>query len=321
MSKVSLIPGITGQDGAYLANFLLKKEHQVIGLVRHGQEGNQISGLKHLSIMDKIQIFPCNLCSLDEVKELLISVKPDEIYNLAGESSVGRSFKFPNETLSFNIASVITLLEAIRCNGPEIKFYQASSSEMFGLTERLPITENTAFNPVSPYAVSKASAHWIAKNYRESYDLFISCGILFNHESYLRPRNYFIKNLICEALDVKEGKKKNLVVGNLSLKRDFGFAPSYVEAMYLMLQHHKPDDFLICSGKSLLLQDIADYVCDKIGIDRRCQIQNKELIRPMDIPDIYGNNTKAKNELKWSYELSFFDVIDRLISEERNERI
>jgi len=140
------------------------------------------------------------------------------------------------------------------------------------------------------------------------------------HESYLRSKNYFIKNLICEVLDVKEGKKKNLVIGNLNLKRDFGFTPSCVKAMYLMLQHDKPDDFLICSGKSILLQDIADYVCDKISIDRKCQIQDKGLFRPLDIPDICGDNAKARNELKWSYELSFFSVLDGLISEERNER-
>jgi len=179
MSKVSLITGITGQDGAYLAQFLLKKGHQVIGIVRHGQENNQVFGLKYLSIMDKIQILPCDLCLLNEVKEFLISVKPDEIYNLAEESSVDRSFKLPNETLNFNITSVVTLLEALRCNDPEIKFYQASSSEMFGTINCPPITENTAFSPVSPYAVSKASAHWIAKNYSEFYGLFIAGGILF----------------------------------------------------------------------------------------------------------------------------------------------
>jgi GDPmannose 4,6-dehydratase len=297
MYKISLITGITGQDGAYLARLLLEKGHRVTGIVRHGQEKIPVFGLDYLSIMDKVQILPCDLCSSYEVGELLANVQPDEIYNLAGQSSVSQSYKIPNKTLNYNILSVLTLLEEIRCNVQNIKFYHASSSEMFGIIKQLPIVEDMSFHPVSPYAVSKASAHWIAKNYRESYGLFISCGILFNHESYLRSRNFFIKYLICEALEISLGNKDKLILGNLNLRRDFGFAPSYVEAMYLMLQHKKPDDFLVCSGSSILLQEIADYVCDKIGIDRSCLVQSKELFRPLDIPDIYGDNSKVKNEL------------------------
>ena len=318
MTKTSLITGITGQDGAYLAQLLLGKKHRVVGVVRHSQKGLPVAGLEYLGIAPQVHLLACNLCSAIEVRALLETVRPDEIYNLASQSSVRQSFDKPGQTLTFNTFSVLTLLEAIRDTAPGIRLYQASSSEMFGKIPTLPIREDTAFHPLSPYAVSKASAHWMAKNYRESYGLFVACGILFNHESYLRTRNFFVKKFICEALEVAAGKRQHIAVGNLSAKRDFGFAPHYVEAMYLMLQHEEPDDFLICSGKSVTLQEIAHYVCDRAKIDRCAIHADPDLFRPLEIPDIYGDNIKARQRLGWNYNMSFFDVIERLIVEEKN---
>ena len=318
MTKTSLITGITGQDGAYLARLLLGKGHSVVGVIRHGQKNMPMAGLEYLGITPQVHLVACNLCSDVEVRALLETAQPDEIYNLASQSSVRQSFHEPGQTLAFNTLSALTLLEGIRNVAPGIRLYQASSSEMFGNIPKLPIREDMAFHPLSPYAVSKASAHWMAKNYRESYALFVACGILFNHESYLRTRNFFVKKLICEALEVAAGKKRHIVVGNLSARRDFGFAPHYVEAMYLMLQHERPDDFLICSGKSVSLQEIAHYVCDRTNIDRSVIQVDADLFRPLDIPNMYGDNIKARQMLRWNYDLSFFDVLDQLIAEEKN---
>jgi GDPmannose 4,6-dehydratase len=318
MSKTSLITGITGQDGAYLARLLLGKGRRVVGVVRHDQLGLPVRGLEYLGIAPQLDLVACDLCSDGEVRALLDSVRPDEIYNLASQSSVRQSFAAPGRTLAFNTLSVLTLLEALRDLAPGIRFYQASSSEMFGIIPTLPIREDMAFHPLSPYAVSKASAHWMVKNYRESYGLFAVCGILFNHESYLRTRDFFVKKCICEALEVAAGTRRHIAVGNLSAKRDFGFAPRYVEAMYLMLQHEEPDDFLICSGTSVALQEIAHYICDRVNIDRSAIRVDSALFRPLDIPDMYGDNIKARQVLGWNYELSFFDVIDLLLLEEKN---
>jgi GDPmannose 4,6-dehydratase len=317
MVKTSLITGITGQDGAYLAQLLLGKGHRVVGVVRHSQLGLPVAGLEYLGVAPRVRLVACDVCSDGEVRALLEAVQPDEIYNLASQSSVRQSFHEPGRTLAFNTVSVLTLLDAIRVVAPGIRFYQASSSEMFGSVPTLPIYEDMTFHPLSPYAVSKAAAHWIAKNYRESYGVFAACGILFNHESYLRPRSFFVKKLICETLEVAAGKRRHITVGNLSAKRDFGYAPHYVEAMYLMLQYEKPDDFLICSGCSVSLQEIAHYVCDQGGVDRSALQVDADLLRPLDIPDMYGDNTKARQALGWHYTVSFFDVIDRLIAEEK----
>ena len=313
----SLITGITGQDGAYLARLLLSKGHRVVGVVREGQAGAPVWGLGYLGVAAEVELAACDLCSPGAVKNLLAAYRPDEIYNLASQSSVRRSFAAPHETLSFNIVSALTLLEAVRADAPRTRFYQASSSDMFGPIPALPIVEDMAFHPVSPYAASKASAHWIAKNFRESYGLFVSCGILFNHESYLRTRDFFVKKIICEALEVARGERSHIAAGNLAAKRDFGYAPRYVEAMYLMLRHDSPGDFLICSGTSLALRDIAAHVCRTVGISPDVVRQEPHLFRPLDIADIYGDNQKARQLLGWSYDLSFYEVLDNLIEEEK----
>lgn len=314
MSKIALITGITGQDGAYLADLLIKKDYEIIGLVRSYSNGN-IKGLSYLGIKDKVKIVECDLTDLSQVIATIKEYKPDEVYNLAAQSSVSLSFKQPIGTIQFNVISVLNLLESIRMLDLNCKFYQASSSEVFG-NAILPIKETTIINPISPYSISKAAAHWITKNYRESYGIFSCSGFLFNHESFLRSDNFFIKKIILQAIRIKNKQASTLEVGNIDIKRDFGWAPKYVEAMYLMLQQDVPDDYLICSNHSVSLRSIIEYVFKYLDISLSCLVINMDLFRPTEIPDIYGDNTKAKQTLGWNYDIEFYDVLKILIDEE-----
>ncbi len=314
--ETALITGITGQDGAYLSQFLIEKGYKVTGLVRSLSGGN-LSRLDYLGIQSKIQFLECDLQDLSQVLNIIREVNPDEIYNLAAQSSVGLSFQQPIGTLQFNISSVLNQLEAIRLINPKIKFYQASSSEMFGNIEELPITETSKLHPVSPYAISKVAAHHITVNYRESYGLFACCGILFNHESYLRGKNFFVKKVIRGALDIKEGKIEELELGNLNIKRDFGWSKKYVEAMYAMMQQEQPGDFVISSGKSVWLYEIVEYVFKKLEIPYSKIVEDKSLLRPNEITDIYGSSEKARKVLGWNYKYSFYEVLDFIIEEEQ----
>jgi GDPmannose 4,6-dehydratase len=315
---VALITGISGQDGAYLSKFLLQKNYQVIGLVR--DTGSSLFRLEYLGIKDDVVIEKCDLLNLSAVKKVIETRQPDEIYNLAAQSSVANSFKSPHETLNFNINSVLNILESIKKQDPSIKFYQASSSEMYGRVKNLPITEDTVMHPLSPYAISKAAAHWISVNYRESYDLFACCGILFNHESYLRGENFFTKKVIREALEIKNKKRDVLKVGNIDIKRDFGYSPRYVEAMWLMLQQVKPDDYIICAGQSLYLKDIIGHIFWKLNIDPEKISIDRSLFRPNEIADIYGDNSKARIKLGWDYSSDFYEILDTLIEEEERNQ-
>lgn len=313
--KIALITGITGQDGAYLAKLLLEKNYTVVGLVRNAENIN-IKSLDYLGITSKIVFKACDLLDISNIINILNEHKPSEIYNLASQSSVRASFKNPIGTLNFNIISVANLLESIKITDKTIKFYQASSSEMFGSVNTLPFLESSIFHPVSPYGISKASAHWITVNYRESFGLFTTSGILFNHESVLRGNQFIIKKIIRTALEIKNGITEILEVGNIDIKRDFGYAPKYVEAMYLMMQHDKPDDYIISSGVSLSIREIIHYIFDKLEISREKIVVNKAFLRPNEIVNIYGNTSKAKEQLNWNYEMSFFEVLDILIEDE-----
>lgn len=317
MSNIALVTGITGQDGAYLGKLLIEREYQVIGLVRSYSYVNN-KGLEYLNVNNKIQLVECDLIDLSQVISIINEFQPTEIYNLAAQSSVSLSFRQPIGTISFNIISVLNLLEAIRLVKPDIRFYQASSGEMFGITNDLPILETTAIVPISPYAISKSSAFWITKNYREAYGLFSCSGILFNHESFLRSDNFFVKKVIKQSINIKAGKSKFLEVGNIDIKRDFGWAPKYVEAMYLMLQQDVPDDYIICSNRSVSLRSIIEYVFDYLGVSIDRLVISEKLYRPTEILDNYGDNTKARNILSWNYDLSFYDVLKILIDEEIN---
>ncbi|MGZ3756543.1 MAG: GDP-mannose 4,6-dehydratase [Mucilaginibacter sp.] len=313
--KTAIISGITGQDGAYLAQLLSQKNYTVIGLTRSYNNFNN-AGFKYLKLEDKIKIEECDLLDFSSIIKILLKYKPDEFYNLAAQSSVGVSFEQPIGTLNYNTQSVLNVLESIRILKLDTRVYQASSSEMFGLVKSLPVSEITPLHPLSPYAISKASGYWIGVNYRESYGVHCVNGILFNHESYLRSPNYFIKKVIKTSLDIKNNRATVLRVGNIDVKRDFGFAPDYVIAMWLSLQQNKADDYLICSGKSIGLREIVNYVFEYVGISKDKLIEDPALFRPTDIKDIYGDNSKAKKSLKWEYNKSFFDVLTILIKEE-----
>jgi len=314
--KTALISGITGQDGAYLAKFLVEKGYKVYGLIRSFTSANTYR-LHYLGIQNEVELMECDLQDLSQIIKIILETKPTEIYNLAAQSSVSLSFKQPIGTIQFNINSVVNILEAVRLINPAIRFYQASTSEMFGKIEELPITEESKLHPLSPYAISKVAGHHITINYRESYGLYACCGILFNHESYLRGDNFIVKKALKAAFDIKAGKKEFVEFGNLDVKRDFGYSPKYIEAMWLMLQQAKPDDFVISTGQSVSLQDIVNYIFKKVGVPLSAVHVNKQFFRPTDIVDIYGSSEKAHRVLGWNYNMDFFEVLDILIGEER----
>lgn len=313
--KTAIITGISGQDGPYLAKLLLEKGYKVIGTVRSYRCANT-KNFEYLGIQNDIIIEELDLLDMANVIRIIQKYNPDEIYNLAAQSSVGLSFDQPLGTFSFNTTSVNNLLESIRLFSPHTKLYQASSSEMYGKVKTMPITLATPMHPISPYGVSKMASYFMITTYRESYDLFVCNGILFNHESFLRSNNFFIKKVIKDAIAIKNKKLDKLIVGNLNVKRDFGYAPNYIEAMWKILQSDKADDYIICSGKSILLRDIVEYVFKKLNIDKNLIIENKDFFRPNEIEEIYGDNSKAKKDLNWQYDSSFFDILDILIDEE-----
>ncbi len=312
--KKAIITGISGQDGAYLAKLLLSNNYKVYGIVRTSSKS--FANLEYLKINCEIEFIKCDLLNISAVEKLIKDINPDEIYNLAAQSSVFQSYMQPITTFEFNTISVFNLIESIKKIKPKIKLYQASSSEMFGRVKNLPINEESVIHPVSPYAISKVAAHYTCVNYRESYNIYISCGILFNHESYLRNENFFVKKVIRESLEISLNKKNDLKVGNIDIKRDFGYAPKYVEAMHLMLQQETATDYLVCSGQSVSLKEIIYHVFDRLNISKSKCIIDKTLYRPSDIEDIYGTNEKAKKELNWQYDLNFFAVLDILLEEE-----
>ncbi|MFO7524891.1 MAG: GDP-mannose 4,6-dehydratase [Ignavibacteriaceae bacterium] len=316
--KTAIITGITGQDGAYLSKLLLDKNYKVIGIARNLLAGN-LNGLNFLNIVDDVDLVEANLLDFSNIIRLLEKYKPDEIYNLAAQSSVGLSFQQPIGTLEFNIISIANILEAVRIVNKGIKVYQSSSSEMYGNVEKskLPIDENFIIHPASPYGISKASAHWISVNYREAYNMFISCGILFNHESVLRRQNFVTKKIISSALKIKNGEMDFLTVGNTSVKRDWGYVPEYVKVMWKMLNINVPDDYVICSGETHSLQEFIEKVFLALKLDPVKYVKtDNSLFRPVELETIYGNPAKAKNKLDWTYTMSFDELIEKLIEDE-----
>lgn len=316
--KTALITGIQGQDGAYLSKLMLDKGYRIVGTCRESTPLTRRS-LRFLEIENKVEIIVHDGMNLKTVIRLLEEVQPDEIYNLAAQSSVAVSFKKPLETLSYNIMSVSHILEAIRTVNPKIRFYQASSSEMFGNVNSniLPIHENTVIHPVSPYAISKAAAHWLTVNYRETYDLHLSCGILFNHESALRGANFVTKKIINTAVHIALNHTGQLRLGNLEAKRDWGYAPAYTEAMWKILQKNKAEDYIICSKEAHSISEFAEKVFVTLGLELdKHLIIDPELYRPLDLEIIYGDNTKAKKALQWEYDMTFDSLIKKLVEDE-----
>jgi GDPmannose 4,6-dehydratase len=316
--KTAIITGITGQDGAYLSKFLLEKDYKVIGITRNLQIGN-LNGLSFLGVENDVELVEANVFDLSNIIRLLEKYRPVEFYNLAAQSSVGLSFEQPIGTLEYNIISVANILEAVRIINKDIKFYQSSSSEMFGNVDKntLPIDENFIIHPASPYAISKAAAHWISVNYREAYNLFISSGILFNHESVLRRQNFVTKKIISSALKIKRKEQELLKVGNTSIMRDWGYAPEYIKVMWQMLNVDKPGDYVICTGKAHTLQQFIEKVFIQLELDPEKYIRfDEKLYRPVELEIIYGNPAKARTGLNWNYTMSFDELISKLIEDE-----
>jgi GDPmannose 4,6-dehydratase len=311
--KQALICGVSGQDGAYLAKLLLDKGYAVCGTSRDAQMSS-FQNLARLGIRDRVQVESMSLTDFRSVLQGLTKIKPDEIYNLAGQSSVGLSFNQPVETLESIATGTLNLLEAIRFIGAPIKFYGAGSGECFGDTGDIAADEMTPFRPRSPYAVAKATAFWEVANYREAYNLFACSGILFNHESPLRPTRFVTQKIIAAARRIAGGDTEPLKLGNLSVRRDWGWAPEYVEAMYLMLQQDQPEDFVIATGHSHTLEDFVSKAFAAVNLDWKSHVTiDKSLLRPTDLSGGLGNPTKAKNKLGWQAQYQMPDVVRMMV--------
>jgi len=313
MMRKVLISGASGQDGAYLAQLLLEKGCEVYGASRDAQTCS-FTNLQRLGIRGPVRTLSIAVNDFRSVLNALQEVEPDEIYNLAGQSSVGLSFEQPVETLESISTAALNFLEAIRFTRRPIKFYNAGSSECFGDTGGAKADEETPFRPRSPYAVAKASAHWIVANYREAYNLFACTGILFNHESPLRPERFVTGKIIAAACRIAVGSQEKLHLGNMDIRRDWGWAPDYVQAMRLMLQQDRPQDYVIATGRSRPLEDFVRLAFEEVGLDwREHVISDKKLLRPTDIREGCGNPAKAKRELGWQAAFQLEDVVREMV--------
>ncbi|MDD2733771.1 MAG: GDP-mannose 4,6-dehydratase [Desulfuromonadaceae bacterium] len=309
MTKKALICGISGQDGAYLSRLLLAKNYEVHGTARDAQ----VTSFPNLITLGTREQITCHSMALNDfrsVLQIMAKVQPDEIYNLAGQSSVGLSFEQPVETLESVSVGTLNLLEAIRFLARPVKLYSAGSSECFGNTGGLAADEETPFRPRSPYAVAKATAFWEVANYREAYSLFACTGILFNHESPLRPERFVTQKIICAARRIAEGSTEKLHLGNNAIARDWGWAPEYVEAMWLMLQQPEPDDYVIATGETNTLEDFVREVFSLFGLDwHEHVISDPSLLRPSEIMTSRGNPAKALDVLGWKARYSMREVV------------
>ena len=315
----ALICGVSGQDGAYLAKLLLDKGYTVFGASRDAQVSS-FTNLHLLGIRERVQTLSLAINDFRSVLQAIQQVQPDEIYNLAGQSSVGLSFEQPVETLESISIGVLNLLEAIRFIGKDIKFYNAGSSEVFGDTHGEPATENTPFHPQSPYAVAKASAHWIVANYRDAYGLFACTGILFNHESPLRPQRFVTRKIISTAVRIVAGSTEKLRLGNISISRDWGWAPEYVDAMWRMLQLSQPEDLVIATGKARKLEEFISLAFSTLGLDWHDHVEiDHNLFRPSDIFLGYGDPRRAYALLDWRARYALEDIIAAMIDTERKK--
>ena len=318
IGKKALISGISGQDGAYLARLLLEKGYQVYGTARDAQV-TSFHNLKILGIRQDVNLFSMALNDFRSVLQTLSKVQPDEIYNLAGQSSVGLSFEQPVETLESLAVGTLNLLEAMRFLQLPSKLYSAGSSECFGNTGGKEADEATAFYPRSPYAVAKATAHWEVANYREAYSLFACTGILFNHESPLRPERFVTRKIIATACRIAGGSKEKLQLGNISIARDWGWAPEYVEAMWRMLQQTQPKDYVIATGETNTLEDFVVEVFTQLGLDWQGYVStDPSLLRPSEIMISRGKPLKAEKELGWKAQYRMRDVIRMMLEAEQS---
>ncbi|MGB5147913.1 MAG: GDP-mannose 4,6-dehydratase [Porticoccaceae bacterium] len=311
--KRALICGVSGQDGAYLTQLLLTEGYEVWGTSRDAEIAT-FANLATIGVKTQVRLLSMAPNDFRSVLNALVRSEPDEIYNLAGQSSVGLSFEQPAETLESITLGTLNLLEAIRFLGKPIKFYNAGSSECFGDIGQQPATETSPFRPRSPYAVAKASAHWLVANYREAYGLFVCNGILFNHESPLRAPRFVTPKIVSAACRIANGSPEKLSLGRLDVVRDWGWAPEYVRAMWLMLQQHDPDDYIIATGEANSLQDFVATVFGAVGLDWRKHVDSDpSLFRPTDIAWSQGNPERAARKLGWKPVFRMGDVAKGLV--------
>ena len=314
MSKKALITGINGMDGSHLADFLLKKDYEVFGLERRSSVKNRIN-TSHLE--DKITMLTGDLTDQNSLMRALKESEPDEVYNLAAQSFVGESWNTPEQTSDVTGLGALRMLEAIREYGKEdLKFYQASSSEMFGRMVENPAKETTPFYPRSPYGVAKLYAHWITKNYRESYGMFNCSGILFNHESERRGLEFVTRKISDGVARIHLGLADHIALGNLDAKRDWGYAPDYVEAMWLMLQQDEPDDYVVATGATHSIKDFLTLAFKQVGIKdwQKYVKQDPRFMRPAEVDVLLGDASKAKTKLGWVPKTSFEKLVEIMVN-------
>jgi len=310
----ALIIGIGGQDGAYLARLLISKGYEVVGTSRVATLANQ-ANLLRLGIQHRVRIVPMSLKDPSSVQAVLASVQPDEVYNLAGQTSVGLSFDQPIEALESISVATLNLLDALRALGRPVRFFNACSSECFGNTDGFSANEQTPFRPRSPYAIAKAAAYWQVSDYRAAYGLHAASGILFNHESPLRPETFVVRKIIRGAALIAKGEASSLTLGNLEISRDWGWAPEYVEAMWRMLQLPNADDFVIATGFSHPLKTILDLAFQYFGLDwERYVVTDSALGRPLDLKHSSGDPAKAEAKLGWRAKVGIAEIV-KLIAE------
>jgi len=315
----ALITGLTGQDGSYLAELLLKKGYDVYGMYRRSSV-ETFERINH--IKDKINLICADLTDQSSLNEAIRDIKPDEVYNLAAQSFVPESWKQPILTGDVTALGALRLLEAIRHFDPKgIKFYQASSSEMFGKVQETPQTEKTFFYPRSPYGVAKVYAYWMAKNYRESYGMFCANGILFNHESPRRGKQFVTRKVTDSVAKIKLGLQKELLLGNLDSKRDWGFAGDFVEAMWLMLQHDKPDDFVVATGETHSVRELCEAAFSRVGLNYEDYVKtDPKFLRPAEVELLKGDPSKAKKVLGWKPKVKFKELIEMMVDSDLKRR-
>ncbi len=317
MTKKALITGVTGQDGSYLAEFLLEKGYEVVGMIRRGSMPN-FQRIQH--ILDRITLVNGDLLDQVSLIEILREHRPQEVYNLAAQSFVPTSWAQPVLTAEFTAVGVTRVLDAIRMVDPSIRFYQASSSEMFGKVQEVPQNEKTPFYPRSPYGVAKVYGHWITVNYRESYGMFAVSGILFNHESPRRGLEFVTRKVTHNAARIKLGLADKLPMGNLEAKRDWGFAGDYVRAMWLMLQQDHPEDYVVATGVQHSVRDLLECAFSYLGLDYRDYVVvDPRFLRPADVFELVGDASKARRQLGWKPEVTFEELIHMMVDHDMEE--
>jgi len=330
MTKKALITGITGQDGAYLAQILLEQGYEVYGAYRRSASTN-LWRLEELSVHDQVKMVSLDLLEFSNILRVLEKVQPDEVYNLAAQSFVAASFEQPLYTAEVDGLAVTRFLECIRTVNPEIRFYQASTSEMFGQVQAIPQTETTPFYPRSPYGVAKLYGHWITVNYRESYDMFACSGILFNHESPLRGLEFVTRKITASLARIKHGQQQTLELGNMDAQRDWGFAGDYVRGMYLMLQQEKPEDYVLATGETFTVRQFVDWAAQAADIPLEWEGEgeslhaierssgktlvqvNPDFYRPAEVELLVGSPAKAKAHLGWTPQVSVQQLVAMMV--------